>query len=221
MPIFPILLGLGALITFGALFRRGGGAPDPQAGATPKNPKKISSDILTFTFDGTRVLETPQKLAADASKKLGFELKPGELALATAMTSEAGGLPKMAQIGVGWTIINYTRKVLKKDNPYYAVAPDGKFARQGAPSHSYVASSRPPSRAIILLAKDVMYGKYSDPTKGAVQFDSPAAQLALMARDPLYKSSPQKVAASRQSEGKKKVLIPGVPEEKMRFWAYA
>jgi hypothetical protein len=69
------------------------------------------------------------------------------------------------------------------------------------------------------LAEGVLSGKMPDPTGGALQFDSPASQRALLALNhPDYRKGPEAVAASRRAAGLKEFYLPGVSPDKLRFW---
>lgn len=86
----------------------------------------------------------------------------------------------------------------------------------------YASTRNPSTYATRQVAYDVLSGATPDPTGGAIQFDSPRAQRAALARNVSgYSKTPEQVAASRMSEGKELVTLPGVNPDYMRWWRYA
>jgi len=72
------------------------------------------------------------------------------------------------------------------------------------------------------IARQVMSGEVSDPTNNSIQFDSPVAQRAALARNVLnYSKTPEQIAESRMNEGKEMVGLPGISTDYIRFWRYA
>lgn len=137
-------------------------------------------------------------------------------ALARAIASEAGGESREIQTGVGWAILNES---IRRGVTLWSLV-RGKTGNWGPQSaNGYVSSAREPTAAQRELARAIMANEVTDPTGGATQFDSPAAQRALVARNsPGYVKTPEQVAAARRADGKVLVLLPGVPEDKIRFW---
>lgn len=70
----------------------------------------------------------------------------------------------------------------------------------------YCSTYQRPTSETLNLAKQVIDGTVDDPTEGSSKWDAPSLL-----------SDPDALAASREQEGYRLVLIPGV--EKTRFWA--
>jgi spore germination cell wall hydrolase CwlJ-like protein len=141
-------------------------------------------------------------------------------ALARVMQSEAGGEPKAIQVAVGYATINLSNA---RNVSIWELARGTADEWGGQGSGGRRVSSRVPATAKMTeLARAVLSGDEPDPTGGAIQFDSPRAQRALMVKMPeLYKTSPEQVAANRRSTGLELVLLPGIPEERFRMWRQA
>lgn len=139
-------------------------------------------------------------------------------ALGRAIASEAGGEPRVIQAAVGYAVLHES---LKRSTSIWRLVRGtaDAWGPQGSGGRGYVSSRLAPSAAHLELARLVLSGDEPDPTGGATQFDSPRAQRALLARNtPGYTKTPEQVAAARIADGKEKVLLPGVPEERFRMW---
>lgn len=138
-------------------------------------------------------------------------------ALARVVASEAGAQPRIVQIAVAWVVVNEARR-LKKAIYKVAAGPDGLLGAQNT-GGEFVSTRLEPNAAHVAVAKAVHTKIEADPTGGALHFDSPRAQRALVARGaPNYTKTPEQVAARRIAGGMELVTLPGVPEEQMRFW---
>lgn len=164
----------------------------------------------------TEVIDSPAELALKGSQKLGRkDIIPLNLwTLATVIASEAGSGPPIAKAAIAHAVVNEARN--RKISIFKLIAPDGKF---GGQQGRYAASARPPTEMDVKIAEAVYTGKIKDPTRGAVQWDSPRAQRILVQRgEPGYKDLPDKVAANRIASGKVAVYLPGVDPEYLRLW---
>lgn len=90
---------------------------------------------------------------------------------------------------------------------------DGFFGTQAG---RYASTSKAPTAATLGLAQQVYDGKIQDPTGGANQWDAPATQALLHAKQPEKYKSPEEVAANREAAGSHMALVPGV--NSTRFW---
>lgn len=195
-----------------ALLALGDSGADPVTGTV-----KRTSDVCTFTLVDGVVQEEPQALADAAGVTLDV------FALATVIQSEGASLPEAGRHAIGWAVRNAAGDmtgVFHKLTSAPARAA-GKFGSQNL--GRYAATSRPPMRVNVDLAKRIAAEGYDDdPTGGADQFDSPDAQDALVkAGTKGYKKSSAEVAADRITAGKEEVLIDGVPRGKLRLWRVA
>lgn len=196
--------------------------------AAPKaqllEPTIIDGDGVVCTLvDGELVQADPAELAA------GFNMDPNAYALARVLASEAGDLPWIAQIGVGWTVVNHARKsghsvlavvtaaTLKSSD---GAVGDGFFGRQGSPTggYRYVASSQDTNDDLRSTAESILGGDIADPTGGALNFDSPQSYGAQAGTDA---GGAGAFASDRESEGKKLLVLPGTNENRIRFWVPA
>lgn len=138
--------------------------------------------------------------------------------LARAMESEESGT--LARTAIGWAVKNRARKVGKSITQLVTQskgAANGKYSRQDVSGGKYCATSKTPSRATLALAESIINGKIPDPTKGSHQWDAPKAQDALHRKNPSKFKPSEQIAANRIKEGRKLVLIDGIPNT--RFWA--
>jgi hypothetical protein len=174
--------------------------------------------LLTYTVgpDG-RVKESIPSLVVAASKLLGREVSVDELLLASELASEEGSKPRIVKVAVAWATRNKARREGK--NLVQLIAADGKLGRQGITGHGYASTRQPPTAEDFEIAHAVLAGLEPDPTHGAVQFDSPKAQRAAVAKGiAKYDKSPEQVAAARMREGKRMVTLPGIAADDLRFW---
>lgn len=152
----------------------------------------------------------PDTLATQAGVSLEV------LALARLMQSEAGTLPEIARIGVAWAARNQARAT-GTTVVRLLLGKEGRFGGQ-LPGR-YAATGQAPTPANIALAGVIVSGGVLDPTGGAVQWDSPRAQRALLAKKARgYSKTPEDVARSRVAEGKELVALAGIDVEVIRFW---
>jgi hypothetical protein len=103
--------------------------------------------------------------------------------------------------------------------PRCCPSPQGRCRVLPVRGHGYASTVRPPTIPELKLAKRILAGTDLDLTRGAIQFDSPRAQRALLkAGKKGYRKTPEDVAAARQAAGMQMVTVPGVPAETTRFW---
>ena len=163
------------------------------------------------------VKETPSELVAKASQVLGRKIAIDDFILATIIASEADAsyTPYM-RAAIGNAVVNHQNagghslfEILKN--------PDGVFADQLG--GNYVATANPPTEEDLLIAEAVRDGRLPDTTGGAVEFDSPRAQRALVNQG-IYSADngPEAVAARRMKGGKVPFYLPNVSPDEIRFW---
>lgn len=137
-------------------------------------------------------------------------------ALGRMIASENPRDPIIVQRAIAWTARNYA--ALKGKTVANLLMPGGV---PGPQAGRYASTVNPATDETRSVAFDVLSGKVSDPTGGAIQFDAPNTQDALHARDPVKYKTADAIAASRESEGKEVVYLPGVDPNYMRWWRYA
>jgi hypothetical protein len=178
---------------------------------------KAVIDAAAEKADANGVVQAePYEIAAAHGLSLDAE------ALARLGPSEAGS-SKAAQTAVMWATVNYAKRAglsvsqlllrgrLKSGLPSSS---EGKF---GAQNTGKYASTRSPSTSQSReLAVGILGGKIPDPTKGATQYDAPAAQDALVGKATGYVKTSADIAAER-SKTSTLVMVPGVSN--IRFWA--
>jgi hypothetical protein len=139
-------------------------------------------------------------------------------ALARLMRSEAGSLPEVGRIGVAWATLNEARARGVTPSKLL-LGSAGLFGSGNAGAGRYAATAQPPTQADLDLAARVWAREIPDPTGGAVQWDSPRTQRALIARNAKrYKTTPEQVAANRIAAGRELVLLPGIDHDVCRWW---
>jgi hypothetical protein len=187
-------------------------------------PTILDGDGVVCTLvDGELVQADPAELAA------GYNMDPNAYALARVLASEAGNLPWIAQIGVGWTVVNHARKTGHSVLAVVTAATlkgsdgavgDGFFGRQGSPTggYRYVASSQDTTDDFRSTAESILGGDIDDPTGGALNFDSPGSYGIQAGTD---ESGGDTFASNREAEGKKLLVLPGTSENQIRFWVPA
>jgi len=136
-------------------------------------------------------------------------------AMARMIASENPRDPAIIQQAIGWTARNYA--ALKGKTVANLLMPGGIPGQQAG---RYASTADPATDATRSVAFDVLSGKVSDPTGGAIQFDAPNTQDKLYAAGKVRLDAAG-VAASRESEGKEVVYLPGVDPNYMRWWRYA
>ena len=195
--------------------------------------------VVKFTVDAKGIVkEDPAMLARAAGLVIGRPVSLKEFALASMISSEEGSAPNNIKIAVAHVALNRAKQ---KSVPLVKLLlPDGKLAGQYVGYQTkrkyvksrYVATKSPPSKVDLDIANLVLAGKVKDETGGAVQFDSPRVQRAVLAKKARMlregralsgpaaktKKTPEVVAMARLREGKEMVTIPGVPADELRFW---
>jgi hypothetical protein len=159
------------------------------------------------------VIDTPPEIIAKADG-VPVEVE----SLARAMYSEESA--KQARIAIGWAIKNYAKKQGKSITSVVTASKgtaNGKYSKQDVKGGKYCTTFKSPDRATLQLASEIISGSIRDPTNGAIQWDAPKAQAALHAKDPVKFKSPETIAANRQREGRRLVMVADVPNT--RFWA--
>lgn len=140
-------------------------------------------------------------------------------ALARMIASENPRDSVLIQTAIAWTAVNEAKR--RRKSVADLLMPGGIPSGQNTGGR-YASTRNPSTPATTAVAYDVLSGRSSDPTGGAIQFDSPKAQRAALARNVSgYSKSPEQVAASRIAEGKELVTLPGVDPDYMRWWRYA
>jgi hypothetical protein len=223
-PLVPLLLG-GIAIVLGLV------AGVSHAGSDLPVPSRRRGSVVTFRTRRafwrknpktgedefrTEVVDSPADLALAASRRLGRKGVIGmtPFLLATLMASEAGSLHPLGKVAVAHAALNMARS--KRTTLLSLLAPNGKLGSQ----HGRYASTRlPPSESEIMLAEGIDSQRILDPTRGAVQFDSPSAQEKLSARGEAgYDRGADEIAARRRKSGKELVTLPGIPVASLRLW---
>jgi hypothetical protein len=166
----------------------------------------------------TQVRETPDELRTQAQNLLRRPITGSAYALATMIASEEGSKPPYVKGAIAHATWNMARS--RGLHVEELLAPDLTFGSQ----HGRYASTRfPPSEEDLNIAEGVLSGRLPDVTDGAVQFDSPSAQGALIARgEPGYgpENTASAVEKSRRAEGKEPFYLPGhiISPSELRFW---
>jgi hypothetical protein len=170
------------------------------------------------TVDGEVVPADIEALAAAAG------VSPDVYACARVAASEAGGQKRTAKLGVVFVVVN--EAIRRGVSPFEVVLGSAQaFGPQGTGGRSFVSSARDPQPIDFEAADDVVGGAVDDLTFGAVNFDSPGAYKDKYDNDGnLVQTAAERAAtfaANRQREGKRLVLLDGVPEKTFRFWGRA
>ena len=135
-------------------------------------------------------------------------------ALGRMMQSEAGA--KAARIAVGWAAVNHA---IAKGESISTVllrgkgTSEGKFGAQNL--GKYASTRAVPDDSVLSDAEAILKHKIDDPTKGARQWDAPAAQDKMVGKVAGYTKTSADVAAER-SKTNDLVMVPGVSN--IRFW---
>lgn len=171
------------------------------------------SSLVRYTLENNRVITSPQTLWKEAQKKAGLSFSFHAFLLASMAVSEYASGSEKLKTAVMFAALNYAKKY--KTTLEKMLIPDGKLGGQAG---RYASTARPPSLPDVLLAVKVEKGLISDPTGGAVQFDSPRTQLIQWQKgDPKHKH-PNQIAADRQKSGKVAFYLPGEDPGNARFW---
>ena len=178
------------------------------------------------------VVESPQELAAKASKKLGRPISEGVLMLATLMESEAGDQPDLARVAIAHAAITNARRTAKGGDitaalrklllPAWQNHKIVSNGRMGSQQGGRYASTRiPPTERDIELAEAIVKGQIQNPAPGAIKWDSPSAQDKLHAEG-LYDSDSDAVADNRENkEHLIATYLPGIDHGELRLWRTA
>jgi spore germination cell wall hydrolase CwlJ-like protein len=206
MPL--LLIGGAAVVAAVALT---GGPPALRQAMTGKG-KRMGRVTVTKAPAGPDglVAADPNALAKQAGTSLDV------YALARMIASEHPSGTNAVKVAVACVVLNYARKRGVSVSALL-LAPQGRFGRQNV--GKYAATGNDPTAEEIEIARRVLSGGVLDPTGGAVQFDSPRAQRAALARGVKgYKKTPEDVARQRIAEGKVAVTVPGIDPDYLRFW---
>lgn len=157
--------------------------------------------------------------------------KPEDLARAAGVPVDVYSLARLMQteeatrtgrIAVGWATRNAATRgkvtITKLVTRSNSKAAAGKYGRQDV-GPKWAATTQAPTAETLELAKQIMAEppKIPDPTKGATQWDAPAAQDRLHKQNPAKWKPAAEIAKTREAAGKKLVTVAGVPNT--RFWA--
>ncbi len=197
--------------------------------AAPEVMEGALNTALDAIMDGNgkRVTNAPADAAgvvnadpAELARKAGVDVQT--YALARAVRSERGGLPRAAALAIAFAIANEARRrgktILELVTGGKTHA--GKFGAQNLGGR-YCSTRVDPYEQDIQIAAAVRSGA-PDTTGGATMWDSPAAQRAMLAKKAKgYRKTPEDVAAARRAAGMELVLVDGVAEEKFRLWRAA
>jgi hypothetical protein len=138
-------------------------------------------------------------------------------ALARMLVSEAGEKNKAAMTAVGWAAVNHA--IARGESVSTVLLrgkgkSEGKFGGQNT-GGKYASTKQVPSDATVALAKGILAHTVPDPTKGARQWDAPAAQNKMVGKVAGYTKTSADVAAERLKTNDM-VMVSGVPA--IRFW---
>lgn len=163
------------------------------------------------------VVESPAELTRAAEAVLLRKINVDDFILATIIASEADSnyTPYM-RAAIGNTVMNH-QKAAGKHLFELLINPAGAFADQFG--GRYISTSRAPTVEDLLIAEGVRSGLLPDTTGGAVEFDSPRAQRALVASGAYSADNgPEAVAERRMRTGKTPFYLPNVNPDEIRFW---
>jgi hypothetical protein len=228
------LLGIGALLALAVAFSA---TSDEQAPIDIANPSRkrrgcrpsSRSPLVKFdrieipfvkgkkTFYRCQVVQTPSEIRAQIATKLGRPVSSDAVALATMIASEQGSDPPFVKVAVANAALNYARYKKFTDVEDAITHGSGPERSFGGQLGRYASTNEPPTIEDVRIAEGVISGVLRDTTGGAIQFDSPRAQLALLEKHAEgYVDTPEKVATKR---GKlEEFHLPGVDPMHLRFW---
>lgn len=178
---------------------------------------KIQRDKNKKPLTRLEVVESPEALAAQASKVLKRPVSETALVLAALLASEAGSGADIAKIAVAYAALTMAKK--ERVSILTQLIPDGRL---GGQLGRYASTRIPPTMRDVAIAEAVLAGRVANPSPGAIQWDSPKTQDAL-ARKGIkgYRKDSRQIAADRQAKGKRAVFLPGVDPQYLRLWAVA
>jgi hypothetical protein len=187
---------------------------------------KVVKKAAEKATGGKRVTNAPA--GADGIVRVA----PGELArqagvplavyaLARMLRSEHGSEGEKVKTAIGWAAVNYARqsgvtidRLLTRGTA--KGGSDGFFGAQNV--GKYASTRSDPTTVDIEIARKVLNRQVPDPTGGATQFDSPAAQRALVKKSLKgYSKGPEEVAAERMKKSDP-VIVAGIDPDHLRFW---
>jgi hypothetical protein len=191
---------------------------------------------IASLFQGTQSVFTPRiETRLHTTNKRGVvEADPEGLARASGYPLDVYALASCMQseektdkgrLAVGLAAWNAARKNRRRIPALMLTSKradgNGHFGSQAG---RYAATSHPPTAKTLQLAAAIVEGRVADITNGAIQWDAPKAQDA---NHQLYLKNPEKypehrysskdIEAKRTAEGRRMVMVPGVPDT--RFWA--
>jgi len=213
-------LALGAGVLVALIAARGGSGPPAAPRTSDKRSRLITtsrrSDLTEFNLVDGEVVQSPEQVAQTINRRLGEQYPLSVIALATMISSEAGGASNAVRGAIGWTAKN--RSLKTGQSIYQIIAPSGRFGVQGTAKREF-STSRPPSKRDLGIASQISIDQIKDTTRGSTSFDHPSAQRKYMAQQAEgYKNTPELVAENRRKSGMSMVTLPGVSPEYIRFW---
>lgn len=135
-------------------------------------------------------------------------------ALGRMMVSEAG--TKASRIAVGWAAVNHASARGESISTILLRGKgsgDGHFGGQNL--GKYASTKGVPDDGTLSDAKGILAHTVTDPTKGARQWDAPAAQDKMVGKVAGYIKTSAQVAAEREKTNDL-IMVPGIPN--IRFW---
>jgi len=225
-------IGIGAGL---AILLLGGSALASGTDETPPDrPRRVRGRaIVTFTqisvpfvtkkgrkLQRIQINENIDALVTAASKTIGRKISEEAFILATMLASEAENQPDQAKIAIGYAALTQASKLGVSLRTL--LAPKKLGSKLGGQLGGYASTARPPTKHDVEIAEGTLSGKYKNPTPGAVQWDSPAAQDKLVAkRAPGYDPDMNADALARHREDvehKTPVYVADVSPRELRLW---
>lgn len=237
LPLFLGASGLLALVLLATGKAKAATVERKLADVVPSRKKKDGGSVAIVTFTPKKVFwrtnkktgkkqyrvqieEEPIELATRASEKLGRKISIDVFSLATMIASEVGSGADLAKAAVAHAALTYVKKHGKGKNLHEVLTRgDGRYGGQAG---RYASTRNPPTLRDVEIAEAVAGGKISNPAPGAVQWDSPKAQDALVERgEPGYEMNSEELGEKREAEGKVAMYLPGVDQRYLRLWRAA
>jgi hypothetical protein len=224
------LLGMGALLALAVAFSV---SSDESAIdiARPRRRKRHAGALVDFHYVDvpfvshrnivyrSQVTETPSEIRAQIEKKLGRTTTSDAVSLATMIASEQGSDPPHVKAAIANAAVNYAKYKKYTDVENAITDGSGPARSFGGQLGRYASTHEPPTLEDLNIAEAVLSGRLPDTTGGAIQFDSPLAQLeGLRKKLPGYKKTPEQLAADRRKSGLEAYYLPGVDPMRVRFW---
>lgn len=202
-------LGLGAVLLMGSA---PGVVRDVLAGLTGRGRRVGPRTQL----DAAGIVQTRPAELAEAS---GVPLDVYSLARMT--SSEAGNKGADAKVALCWA----TRNAAGSRGAIFAKLTgsrgpaSGKYSRQNVTGGKWASTAIDPYEDDVRIAQAVLEGRVPDPTGGATNWFSPAAQDALARRgEKGYTKDAATVAAEWRARGLEPVTIAGIDRATLTFW---